>query len=305
VSAVMSRPSVCAVVVAYHPDAGFAARLAVVRPQVDALVIIDNTPHVPCAIAPQAALQTGFDATDGAVRVIGNAHNLGIATALNQGLAEAARLGCDWTLTLDQDTHCRADMVETLLAVAIACTPAPAIIGGNYYDHQNRRLFIPQAAAGHGSALCEDAKTVITSGSLVDTRFALDIGGFRDDYFIDQVDHEFCLRARMHGRRIVISRQPVMDHSVGLAGGARLPFLGILPNHPPVRKYYITRNTFVTVGRYWRQEPVWCLRRMARLILGLLSMMLLEQQGMRKARAFGAGMIDGLRGRMGPCTRTL
>ncbi len=129
------------------------------------------------------------------------------------------------------------------------------------------------------------------------------MGGFREDYFIDQVDHEFCLRARAHGHQVVISRKPVMAHSVGESGGVWMPWLGVLPNHPPVRKYYIARNTVVTVKAYWRREPQWCLRRLARLLLGLGGMAFLEKQGFAKVRAFAGGIADGLHGRMGPCTR--
>jgi rhamnosyltransferase len=149
-----------------------------------------------------------------------------------------------------------------------------------------------------------EQKTVITSGCLVDVRQALSIGGFRADYFIDQVDHEFCLRARANGYIVIISRKPLMTHSVGRLGGARLPFLGVLPNHPPVRKYYIARNTVVTVASYWRKEPDWCLRRLVRLFLGLIEMALLEEHKVSKVCAFAGGVADGLRNRMGPCQRT-
>ena len=190
-------------------------------------------------------------------------------------------------------------MVSTLLGVSQACSPAPAVIGGNYLDPRSKH---PKVAIGEAASFLVQ-KTVITSGSLVDVRLALAMGGFREDYFIDQVDHEFCLRARAHGHQVVISRKPVMTHSVGESGGVRIPVLGELPNHPPVRKYYIARNTVVTVMAYWWREPEWCLRRLARLLLGLGGMALLEKQGFTKVRAFVGGVADGLRGRMGPCTR--
>jgi rhamnosyltransferase len=146
-----------------------------------------------------------------------------------------------------------------------------------------------------------DQKTVITSGTLVDAPFARSIGGLREDYFIDQLDHEFCLRARAHGGRVVISREPLMEHSVGEAGGAWLPWVGPLPKHSPVRKYYVARNSLVTIARYWRTEPDWCLRRATRLLVGLPLMAVLERQRIAKVRAFFAGITDALRGRMGPC----
>lgn len=288
-----SAADVCAVVVAYFPDEGFEARLQTILPQVGKLVVVDNTPDA-ISLSPDMIAAWGEH-----LHCIANRANKGAAAALNQGLEYALQIGCKWLLTLDQDTRCYPDMVATLLRVHEACKPEAVVIGGNYFDYQNHQL---KVAAG-GETECLEQKTVITSGSLVDVGVSWKIGGFREDYFIDQVDHEFCLRARAHGFRVVISRKPVMEHSVGSAGGVRLPLLGILPNHPPLRKYYIARNTVATVAKYWRREPDWCLRRSVRLLLGLLLMSTLEQQRIAKARAFAAGFMDGVRRRMGPCCR--
>jgi len=287
--------NVCAVVVAYYPDDGFEARLAQILGQVAMLVIVDNTPEETARPCLNESLQEMSR-----VRFIENQVNRGIAAALNQGLKIASKEGFQWILTLDQDTQCYPDMVDTLLKVSTDCKPMPMVVGSNYLDPQNNRTKVP---AGEAEEFLVQT-TVITSGSLVDVRLATTIGGFREDYFIDQVDHEFCLRARAHGHKVVISRKVVMTHSVGRSGGVRLPFLGALPNHPPLRKYYIARNTVVTIANYWRREPGWCLRRLIRLLLGLGEMAILEKHRLSKVRAFADGVVDGLRCRMGPCRRT-
>lgn len=281
----IERDHLCAVVVAFHPDAGFERRLAAVTAQVGNVLVVDNTPGGGCAhrLASMAS-----------VAVRENGVNLGIATALNQGLEHAVQTGCTWLLTLDQDTLCHTDMVAVLTRARTACPFDAAIVGGDYLDPENPR---PRAGAHE----FREVKTVITSGCLVNVGMAREIGGFRDDYFIDQVDHEFCLRARAAGQRVIISGRPVMTHSVGRSGGVRLPVLGVMPNHPPQRKYYIARNTIATVRRYWLREPDWCLRRTVRLMLGLIFMTVLEREGLKKARAFAAGFADGWLGRMGPC----
>jgi rhamnosyltransferase len=286
--------SVCAIVVAYFPDKEFDTRIRELLPQVARIVIVDNTPDDSLT----ARLSERFQNT-AQVQLIENRANTGISVALNQGLEHALKAGYKWILTLDQDTQCYPDMVHTLLRAASTCTWNPAVIGGNYLDPRNKGPFVPT----WGAESFLEQKTVITSGCLVDAATAKVIGGFREDYFIDQVDHEFCLRMRAHGHRVIISRKPVMNHSVGTSGGASLPFLGVLPNHPPLRKYYIARNTVVTVADYWRQEPAWCLRRLVRLLLGLGLMALLEEDRLDKVRAFTCGVADGLRRRMGPCTR--
>lgn len=295
-AAAPSAANVCAVVVTYYPDDGFAARLEQVLPQVGKIVVIDNTPLGTGSMEVRAEMQ-GLPDTE----LIENQVNKGIAEALNQGLAFAAKNGFDWLLTLDQDTQCQQDMVKTLTRLSELCQPRPLVIGSNYFDPQTNRTKVP---IGQSADDFLKQKTVITSGSLIDVSLALSIGGFRADYFIDQVDHEFCLRARAHSYTVIISRKPLMTHSVGLSGGVRLPFFGVLPNHPPVRKYYIARNTVVTVATYWRKEPAWCLRRLTRLFLGLIEMALLEEHRVTKVRAFAGGVVDGLSDRMGSCQRT-
>ena len=286
-------PSVCAVVVAFHPDPELEARLRAILPQVRSLVVINNTP------APVSRRVGLPELADRNVCLIENTENTGVGAALNQGLEHAQRQGCEWLLTLDQDSHCHDNLVATLVAVGEACDPSPVIIGSNYLDPRNGVTKVKS----EGASEFVDQITVITSGTLVDVRFALAIGGFRSDYFIDQLDHEFCLRARTHGGRAVISRNVVMEHSVGEVGGAWLPVLGHLPNHSPSRKYYIARNSVVTIGLYWRNEPGWCLRRAVRLILGFPMMLLLEKERMAKFRAFCMGIADGATGQMGPVRR--
>ncbi|MDP3701022.1 MAG: glycosyltransferase [Hylemonella sp.] len=285
---------VCAVIVAFHPDAGFAERLAKVAGQVGAMVVVDNTPatarKAPIALPPTLT---------GRTLLLENQDNLGIATALNQGLQQARDWGCSWLLTMDQDSEPYADMVATLLGVARGCGAEVAVIGGNYLDARNARTKVP--VQGRGTWL--EQKTVITSGSLVRVSATEVTGGFRDDYFIDQVDHEFCLRARRHGGRVVITRKVTMAHSVGESGGVRLPLLGHLPNHNALRKYYVARNSVVTITDYWQLEAQWCVRRLARLLLGFGVMMIFERNRFAIARAYVAGVLDALNRRMGPCAR--
>jgi rhamnosyltransferase len=282
--------SVCAVVVAFHPDEFLDNELRSIIRQVDALVVIDNTPsehrlrhiRIPSDDSKQILLLENLD-------------NRGVASALNQGLEQAVTWHCRWLLTLDQDTHCLPNMVSTLKEIGRYAMQGTYIIGSNYLDQRNGRdtFHVKQ------DMKYIEQKTVITSGSLVDCQFATQVGGFREDYFIDQLDHEFCFRVRANGGKAVVSRDVLMVHSVGEDGGAWLPILGYLPNHQPIRKYYTARNSIVTIKEYWRQEPVWCLVRAIRLSLGLVLMLALESQRLVKSRAYFLGIVDGLRGKMG------
>lgn len=284
-----SALNTCAVVVAYHPDAEFETRLERVLSQVACLLVVDNTPE---PIVLSDVLRVTWASR---LHWISNAKNKGIAAAINQGLAFAAAQGYSWLLTLDQDSSCYPDIVAILGSAFTACPLAPVILGSNYFDPSNHKYKV----LPDGEQLWLEQKTVITSGCLVNVGMACALCGLREDYFIDQVDHEFCLRARANGHHVVITRKPTMEHRVGLPGGVRLPWFGVLPNHSPTRKYYIARNTVVTVLHYWRGEPMWCFKRLVRLGLGFVGMLALEPRRRDIGRAFALGVKDGLRARMG------
>lgn len=283
---------ICAVVTAYFPGPGFEQRIALVLPQVDFLVVVDNTPGGGCKnrLRP-LSVQTHR------VTVIEMGDNKGIGAALNKGLEYAIASGFDLMISLDQDTQCYPHMVATLLSARAEVLPGVAVIGGNYFDARNKKFKISE----QGSQNWLEQKTVITSGCLINTAIAEKVGGFREDYFIDQVDHEFCLRLRSDGYGIAITRQPIMAHSVGEADGPRLPLLGTLPGQSPLRKYYVARNSLVTAALYLRSDPLWCVVRFSRLMLGLLSMLLFEKNRAVKAQAFILGCLDAGRYRLGPC----
>lgn len=274
----------CAVVVAYHPDAGFRDRLERVRAQFPLVIVVDNASRPPAMPGGGAR-----------VHLIANPSNLGVAAALNQGVEAALRKGFEWVVTLDQDTIPASDMLATLLDVYRESGGGNVMIGSNYRDAHKGRDFI-RCTAGF-----RERRTLITSGTLVSLAQFRAIGLFREDYFIDSVDHEFCLRARAHGFRLLIGCRPVMSHSIGAhvenAGRLRR-FLSF--DHPPVRKYFIARNTIATVRSYFLREPLWSMRQGARLLADFASILLFESGKSKKMKAFLVGAAHGAAGKLGP-----
>lgn len=282
----------CAVIVTYQPDDGFPGRLGKVLIQFPLVIIVDNGSHFVAAdmLHKQAMLSH--------VRLATNQTNLGIAAALNQGAELAMQKGFEWIVTLDQDTLLSPDLLATLLDVYQQSGGGNVMVGSNYRDAHRKRDFIQ---CKNNEANFRERKTLITSGTLLSLSLFKAIGPFREDYFIDSVDHEFCLRARTHGCRILISCRPVMSHSIGAhvenAGRLR-QFLSF--NHSPVRKYFIARNTIATVKSYFLQEPMWCMRQVWRLLSDFASILLFESEKLKKATAFMVGVAHGFTGKMGP-----
>lgn len=100
--------NICAVVVAYHPDNNFEGRIHRISSLVDQVVIIDNDSNV-SAVKLLRRLKQSLH-----IRIILNKSNLGIATALNQGVNAALELGYTWGLLFDQDSEPNNEIINIL-----------------------------------------------------------------------------------------------------------------------------------------------------------------------------------------------
>ncbi len=292
----LSGRGVCVAVVTYHPDSGLPDRLARLVPQVGATVIIDNGSNEVCL-----AMLRAVTAADG-IALFDNGKNLGIARALNIGVEYALSRGFSWALLMDQDSQVDDDMVEQLLAAQASFPDVEqlAIVGSRYRDTSGRVVDTIKIDS-HGE-LWEEVRSVITSGSLLSLDAYRVIGPFRDDFFIDYVDEEYCLRARARGYHVIETRRPLMSHSVGsqtrhrVAGKTRWT-----TNHSPDRRYYIARNNTVLLREYGTSGGgSWRLKSIARCLRSCKRIALYEQDKCQKIRAVGQGWLDGMRGRMGP-----
>lgn len=282
---------VCAVLVSYHPDEDLAQRIAAVRPQVGALVIVDN------GSGEQAlAMLRRLAAADPAISLLECGANLGVARALNLGIERASHGPFRWVLLLDQDSTAEPDLVGALLAIHEGF-PDPA------------RLAIAGAAFGEPAAGADAAaepwvavETAITSGSLLALAAYRAIGPFREEFFIDYVDSDFCQRARARGYAIVTTRRALMSHVIGAPSRHRLLWMHKwTSNHAVDRRYYIARNDTVMLReRGDRPFGRWALKSLGRRLRTCKRVLLYEDAKAAKTVAIFQGWWHGVRGRLGP-----
>jgi rhamnosyltransferase len=283
---------VCAIVVTHFPDAGLAERLAGVAAQVDEMLVVDNGSRG----EPLERLR-GLSAR-GRIRLLENGENRGVATALNQGARWAAARGFDWIALFDQDTRADPDLVRDLLAV-YAAHPRSAEIGV-----VGARPHAPAAPAGAdrgggppGWRACE---TVITSGSLLRVATLARVGPFRDEFFVDHVDDDYCLRLAARGFLVLQTARPLMQHAIGAPTPVRLPWKhSQTSNHSAERRYFMTRNHVVLIREHWRARPRWVLRSAGSRLRSALLMLAFERGRGRKLAAIAHGLADGCAGRLG------
>jgi rhamnosyltransferase len=288
-----SAESICAVIVTYHPDMNICDHVGRIVSQVSQTVIVDNGSPEAC-VEQLKAIAARF-----AVHLILNPRNEGIARALNQGAEWACSVGFAWILMLDQDTAVAPHMVESLTEV-FRCHPharSLAVIGSTYTDKVTGKLkTTPSNAQGPKYA---EAVSTLTSGSLISLRVYRVIGGFRREFFIDCVDHEYCLRARSRGYQVVVTSKPVMTHGIGHLTEHRVLWKTVgTANYVPARQYFLSRNSFVMAREYLRTDPRWVLAYLWSWLKSIVVICLFEKARGAKIKSIFRGCMDGVLGRM-------
>jgi rhamnosyltransferase len=136
---------------------------------------------------------------------------------------------------------------------------------------------------------------VITAGSLLAVGAALAVGGFREDFFIDFVDIELCLRLRHAGLRVIRSSAPTIQHEVGQPRRHRLLNREVTAtHHNALRRYYMTRNRVIVWQEYLGRERSFVLHDMKRFAKELVKLVLFEDGRTRKLLQLARGLADGL-----------
>ncbi len=299
-TAALQRNSLCAVVVTYQPDHGIAERVRRIAAQVDRVLVVDNSgPAAPTGLEADSGIEAELG-----IEVVRNDRNQGIATALNQGARWAFERGYAFVLLFDQDTAVSEDFAEAYAKIYTEVSAASAegiIVGANFLrsvDGKAGQKIKPGAVPADGSGRWADAVTLVTSGTLLPRRVWETVGPFRDEFFIDCVDEEYCLRARAHGVRVVISTAPMMQHAVGDQAGYRFLWIrGLTFHYSPRRHYCRLRNSVAVWRAFFRREPRWVLSNVLFNVRIFGKICLYEPQKRRKLSALALGLRDGLRSR--------
>lgn len=287
----MENPLVCAVLTSYKPLPDVLRNVELLRRQVEHVIVIDNTPaNSPSETIEALELVTGCT-------VIRNGKNLGIATALNIGIQRAISNGFPWIITFDQDSQICDGYVEAMLSTHKE-TSIHSRVGMLCPRYKDMRLGIPLSIHKLKNG---DVYNCPTSGSMIQAETFILIGQMEDNFFIGHVDHEYCLRIRAAGLRIIESPKSILLHSVGCMTTHRV--FGqtfITTNDNPKRLYYSTRNRLVLIRRYFFKDPEWVLRDLMSLSKETVKLFLVEKDKLLKAKYIMRGIFDATFCRLGP-----
>lgn len=248
-----------------------------------------------------------------------NKKNVGLAAALNIGVEQAGELGYEDIFLFDQDSRVDNSFFEQMLTFreSLKSDNIPyGFIVPDYFDigtYTHAKFSILTKCSFHRVS-CRDISSFtspkailsITSGMLIPYTNYQKIGPLKDDYFIDMIDIEYCLRTYAKGFQIGISCNAVMKHTIGRRCEQSKFNIVFRPNyHPAFRKYYFARNGIATVFTYIDKFPAYFILFCLQLIHDSLSILFFENQKRLKFYAIIRGLFDGVKKKLGICRNSL
>ncbi len=282
---------VCAVIVTHHPDATLERFLASLRPQVGALLIVDNR---------------STDEERAVIRQLRDAYSLDlIENSRNQGLGSALNTAVRWieqrpelrfALFFDQDGFVRDGFVGELMSEYYSHSPEEHIylVMPCMIDRDSGQLMPPRTHRGRYFV-------AQTAGSFVSIDTFSKAGYYDENLFIEWVDYEHCIRMDSRGYRIARSANAVLYHRPGHPSTHSLLGLRkvITSNSSPVRKYYLLRNTLFVLKEYGLRYPRWFLGIAWGTVKGMGRSLIFENNRRNKLVMYCQAVVDFSRSRYG------
>lgn len=275
-----------AVFVSYHCTAALLRNVTEMLKQVAFVVVVDNG-SPPASEGTLAAIEHLPGAS-----VIRMHENAGIAKALNVGMQAVSDAGYEWALTMDQDSEPGEGMAAALLADLAEARQNVGIIAPMMIDAADDSIIQGWVATAELGTLARPIDVCMTSGALTSTQVWARVGGFNEPYFIDYVDHEFCLRCHDVGAAVLQSLRASIRHNLGKREPHRLGQRTFFATHHSAwRRYFITRNRLHLWSAFWRRHRPYVLKDMRALLTETFKIVAVEDHKLAKIRAMARGAV--------------
>lgn len=274
----MELDRIAGVVVLYNPDDDCLNNMDSYLDGLEKLYVVDNSSY-----SNESRLKKNSKIT-----YLPNMENLGIAKALNIAATKAIEDGFLWMLTMDQDSKFDEGAFTQYVSTA------------KKQDLKNIAIVSPW----HKTNLKDEKPMVevdypldiMTSGNLLNLSIYQELKGFKEWYFIDGVDMDYCFEIRIHKYKILRINTVELNHHLGDV--EYINILGrdfLITNHNYIRRYYITRNYLYIKKLYSFLEPEQCDIN-ARQRRWAIKILLFEKDKFRKIRSIFLGKVDYYRG---------
>jgi GT2 family glycosyltransferase len=249
---------VTAVVVSFNGGERTLGVLQALRTQTTplaAVIVVDNG----SSDGTQGRIKAGYPETT----LLEMESNLGLPAARNAGLRHATT---ELVLLLDHDVYVDPDCIARLLELyradrpAVICprvrlVPERHVVqadGAEAHFMGTMTLRVPNGASS--GELPHQVPACIGACMLVQRELVLEAGGFDELFFFYLEDHEFCLRIRSLGHKILCEPRAVVYHERG-EGTPGLSFRGS-GNYPGRRLYFTLRHRLITIAVHYQARTL-------------------------------------------------
>lgn len=281
---IINKSSIMSIIVSFNPTNSIYKLASNVSNQVGKVVIVDNCSNNVSELESIVEL-------DKNISLIKLSKNYGISKALNVGINEANIGNYQWVLTLDQDSLPDKDMVENLIAAAQRNnydSVCPVIEDGKY-----KKSNIQKSDDHQPVSVC------ITSGQLTKLSVINSLDAFNEDYFIDNVDFDFCLKLKNQNYKLGRSNKAKLNHNIGYIPEKKYYINKFHTYHPPIRRYYIYRNFVFLLKSYLFKNPLIMLKLLLSNILYFINILILGERRFVSFAYIISGLFHGLIGKKG------
>ncbi|MDX8337151.1 glycosyltransferase [Candidatus Cetobacterium colombiensis] len=227
---------ICGVVVLYNPPKSILENIESYIKYLDKLYIIDNSEKINEQEIKKIKLFSNK------IEYTSFSENKGIGKALNLSLKKFLLSDAEWILTMDQDSKFEKNDFKIYLDKVFA------------EDEKNKiGIFSPNHLLKNKKKIEKNkyAKRVMCSGNIISKKIIKEIGKYNEDFFIDEVDHEYCYRVLKKNYKIKVFGDIILNHNLGeINKEVRIPKFMLPTNHSALRRYYITRNKMYVFKKY-------------------------------------------------------
>ncbi|MHB8209517.1 glycosyltransferase family protein, partial [Mucilaginibacter sp.] len=197
-----------------------------------------------------------------------------------------------WLLTMDQDSKFEVGEFSRLIQYTINLDDKTTGLVSPF--HKTKISVEPKTEI-------DEVLTTMTSGNLISLYAWKAIGGFDEDYFIDAVDWDYCMRLTSNNFKVIRLNTVHLNHNLGNVtrhtAFSRKDVMVL--NYNSIRRYYITRNKLMIIAKYRKLYPGFSKGVFKSLFRDLRHIVLYEKGKLKKLGAMAAGLSDFVIGKKG------
>lgn len=227
---------IAGITVIYNPDNQVIRNINSYVHCLGILYVVDNSENINRNIVSQINKIEG-------TRYIWMKKNCGIAAALNIGISLAIKEGYEWLLTMDQDSVFHEKLLDEYRRYIMENDTRLVAILAPQYRTPRKKV---KNRTGY-----DEIYWTMQSANLLNLNIVIQLGLYKETYFIDCVDYEYCLRVKKNGYKIVRCNEAILIHNPGITKCKKIAFLNLKYGYAvPIRIYYQIRNSLYMFNEY-------------------------------------------------------